>query len=281
MATITVTKGLIGTEDVSFMDGGETTGETFTRTTSTGGSQTIHKFSAKAIPLEDTGSNWLATNIEGILEDIKDATEGLHLKEVGLKGLGSNPTTDANQVKLFARDGSSVAEPWPHFIAESNGDVSRVLLGGASLKLWVYSNSAQEGWVIDTSVTDKILALKGGTEAYNTTGGSTAGTWTQPNHTHSISGAAHVHQWYEYTETGEDDKTFDNLGDLQNLTEGSKAGVGGVCLAPEGSSYTGSCVGDSYTSQEEPSITLGGSATANSWRPAAAVGTLQYPDVAV
>jgi hypothetical protein len=50
-------------------------------------------------------------------------------------------------------------------------------------KLYFYENTAPTGWLYESSVTDKVLAVKGGSQAYNTTGGNVAGTWTQPNHT--------------------------------------------------------------------------------------------------
>jgi len=48
-------------------------------------------------------------------------------------------------------------------------------------KVYLYENTAPTGWSI-TAVTDKVLAVKGGSDAYNATGGTTAGTWTQPGH---------------------------------------------------------------------------------------------------
>ena len=49
-------------------------------------------------------------------------------------------------------------------------------------KVYLYENTAPTGWSI-TAVTDKVLAVKGGAQAYNVNGGNTAGTWTQPSHT--------------------------------------------------------------------------------------------------
>ena len=54
------------------------------------------------------------------------------------------------------------------------------------MKVWFYLNVAPTGWAIDTSAADAILAVKGGTNAYNVAGGNQAGTWTQPNHWHYI-----------------------------------------------------------------------------------------------
>jgi len=52
-------------------------------------------------------------------------------------------------------------------------------------KLWLYEDTAPTGWTT-VSVTDAVLAVKGGTQAYNVSGGNTAGTWTQPDHTLTI-----------------------------------------------------------------------------------------------
>jgi len=53
--------------------------------------------------------------------------------------------------------------------------------GDTSQKLWIYRNAAMSGWAVDSGVTDTVLALKGG--SVYTTGGASAGTWTQPDHT--------------------------------------------------------------------------------------------------
>jgi len=57
-------------------------------------------------------------------------------------------------------------------------------------KLYLYENTAPTGWSI-VAVTDKVLAVKGGAEAYNVTGGNTAGSFAitianMPAHTHRI-----------------------------------------------------------------------------------------------
>ena len=56
--------------------------------------------------------------------------------------------------------------------------------------LYLYENTAPTGWTI-VAVTDKVLAVKGGSAAYNVTGGNTGGTFTistanMPAHTHTI-----------------------------------------------------------------------------------------------
>ena len=52
------------------------------------------------------------------------------------------------------------------------------LLGDASQKMWVYRNNTCEGWLIDATVIDRVIALKGGSNAYNVNGGNIAGTFT-------------------------------------------------------------------------------------------------------
>jgi hypothetical protein len=66
----------------------------------------------------------------------------------------------------------------------------------AGTKSWFYQNVAPVGWTIDATPADAVLAVKGGSNAYNVNGGTQAGTWTQPNHSHtagSLAGASHTH----------------------------------------------------------------------------------------
>ena len=61
-----------------------------------------------------------------------------------------------------------------------------VFLAEATTKVWMYSNVAEEGWIVDSSdlVYDSLIALKTttGSNDYNTDGGNEAGIWTQPLH---------------------------------------------------------------------------------------------------
>lgn len=76
--------------------------------------------------------------------------------------------------------------------------------------MWFYQDVAPTGWSIVTAAADAVLAVKGGTQAFNVPGGTQAGTWTQPghvlteaelpahdhgaigNHTHTATGASNV-----------------------------------------------------------------------------------------
>lgn len=139
--------------------------------------------------------------------------------------------------------------------------------GNVNSKMWIYRNDAKAGWTIDDAVADKVLALKGGAAAYNVAGGNTAGTWQQPNHTHT--GPSHEHP----------------------LPIGEIAAATAACYKSTQTSGTftsdkGVAVA-SPLSQTRPALVsmaagtgvTGGGAVANTYRPAAAVGTLQYLNI--
>jgi hypothetical protein len=58
----------IASEDINWKEGSKQSAETFTRTTSTGGEQVVHKVSALTIPLEDIAEMWPAYDISTIEE---------------------------------------------------------------------------------------------------------------------------------------------------------------------------------------------------------------------
>ena len=58
-------------------------------------------------------------------------------------------------------------------------------------KIWTHQDAAPTGWSIIAGTTDALLACKGGSNAYNVAGGTQAGTWAQPSHTHT--GPSHTH----------------------------------------------------------------------------------------
>jgi hypothetical protein len=66
-------------------------------------------------------------------------------------------------------------------------------------KIWTHQDTAPTGWSIIAGTTDALLATKGGSNAYNVAGGTQAGTWTQPNHTHIV--ANHTHSTGAHTLT--------------------------------------------------------------------------------
>jgi hypothetical protein len=140
--------------------------------------------------------------------------------------------------------------------------------GDVNQKIWVYRNAAMEGWAIDATPSDKVLALKGG--ATYTAGAAAAGSWTvsgltnAAELTHTHTGPSHAHA-------------------------GSSAGASASGLWPvAGSADYG--LGDSHT--HPVTITADGTGATGAgsshnhvissdatWRIAASVGTLQALDL--
>jgi len=137
----------------------------------------------------------------------------------------------------------------------------------ATHKIWVWRDSAIDGWAVDAvSATDMVLSLKGG--ATYITGATTAGSWTLPDftltadeipaHTHGDSGA-HTHTAKYYVSSGGDSSI-------------DKRTSGNVEERDAGIIFAGS--------HEHTSV--GGGAAHNhgaTYRPSSAVGTLQYLDI--
>lgn len=70
----------------------------------------------------------------------------------------------------------------------------------STTKMYFYQDTAPMGWTIDAAVADVCLAVKGGSQAFNVSGGNLAGTWTQPDHTLITSEIpAHSHNVYAST----------------------------------------------------------------------------------
>lgn len=59
--------------------------------------------------------------------------------------------------------------------------------------VYFYNDTPPTGWSTVAGLEDTLIAVKGGTNAYNVTGGSgtPVGSWTQPTHVHSV--PAHKH----------------------------------------------------------------------------------------
>jgi hypothetical protein len=58
-----------------------------------------------------------------------------------------------------------------------------VMHADGNQKIPVYRDDYMDGWLIDTGVTDCVIALKGGSQAYDVAAAQVAGSWNQPNHT--------------------------------------------------------------------------------------------------
>lgn len=158
------------------------------------------------------------------------------------------------------------------------------LLGDASQKMWVYRNDTCEGWLIDTSVADAALAIKGGTLGFNVNGGNVGGSWTVGGLTNGAHYHSHVHQWFKVNSASASDQSHNSSGTLTSITKNaSSKQSGAITLRTEGYSETNPAYGpgaDMYTGDGGTSASGTAAVTsAATWRPRAAVGTLQYPDV--
>jgi hypothetical protein len=145
-----------------------------------------------------------------------------------------------------------------------------IMYGSTSLKTWIYANAAGDGWVIDSSITDRVLALKGGSTY--TAGGATAGSWTVSGLAHTHTGPSHTHtgpsHYHAIPETGWSAGANANGAQFGGSAEGSNRAYGDTGAAGTGAT------GAAGTGATGSAGTQDGA-----WRVAAAVGTLQYPNV--
>ena len=143
----------------------------------------------------------------------------------------------------------------------ANSEWYGVMHGDTSQKIWIYRNTAMNGWAVDSSVTDKVLALKGGSNDYNISGATTGGDWDGFTHTHTVDGHTHT-----FTSNSHD-HDIGGSGDADQYS-GKATGIG-----VDTSVVTGTTDTSGTLTSNAPNETY------TTWRPAAAVGTLQYPNI--
>ena len=186
-----------------------------------------------------------------------------------LKSSFSGGAAPSNPVPFMLWGDTSAGDECLKRRNDANDAWLAVLCGDANQKMWIYRNDSCEGWVIDATVTDRVLAVKGGSNAYNVNGGVNAGTWTQPGHTLVTNEIpAHNHT----TVTG---------GDHSHSIAINNASAG-IVNAMGGGTQTHSVNTGSDGDHNHTITNTGGGALHNhgdTYRPAAAVGTLQYPDM--
>lgn len=199
------------------------------------------------------------------------ATEGdttlsnMELMFATLKSLFSGASAPANTVAYM---------PWGDSTKKvvkrrDHGDSAwfGVMHGDVNQKIWVYRDSAMEGWAVDSSVTDTVLAVKGGSTY--TTGAATAGSWT-------ISGLSHNHQWYEYTTDGGDDYTWQSDGSTTRTIYATGTRTTGFSAISALTNWSGDITNQNL---RVDCYTKNNTVNDSTYRPAAAVGTLQYLDL--
>lgn len=146
---------------------------------------------------------------------------------------------------------------------------AKFMLGNSSTIAWFYLNTAPPGWKVLSTGADTVLAVSGGTQAFNINGGTAGGTWTQPNHLHT--GPEHTHGLgtmacpaHTHSLTGSADVgAADNEYRITSLTTGDASAK----------ALDGAMAADGTQNTSE-------SATAATWRPSASVGKLFQLDTA-
>ncbi len=191
---------------------------------------------------------------------------------------GSTAPTSPVAGQVWHDTGSGTLKAYP----DSGSTWLAILKGDASLKIPVYRNDTCEGWTIDSSVTDRVLALKGGTGAYNANGGTNAGTaWaTLKAHTHddgTLASASHNHKVVDVpVGTAGDDHIHNSGGSEIDLPK--RGSSGGDYFSVASGSYRLNA--DMYTSNATPSLSGNtGAQSTTEVRMQAALMTLQYPDL--
>jgi hypothetical protein len=154
-----------------------------------------------------------------------------------------------------------------------------VMQGDASHKLWVYRNTAPDGWAVDSGVTDSVLALKGGSQAYNANGGTTGGTWTQPDCALSEAQIpAHTHGARTPTITVEAKLASSSSGTI-NV---SKVQIITDSDGDQSQTWVSTYIQVTATQAAHTHDSVGSGAAHNhgtAYRPAAALGTMQYMNI--
>ncbi len=138
-------------------------------------------------------------------------------------------------------------------LSVNNSVVAVVLMSDSSHKVWVGKNESSAGWVIDGSIYDCLISIKGG--SYGVVGGVTTGSWNFFSHSHTPGSYSvnHVH-----------------------TVTSSVSNVGPTELNATGRFFTGTPSGN-------PAVTgtSGPNSSASTWRPSALVGTVQYPQTII
>lgn len=158
-----------------------------------------------------------------------------------------------------------------------------LLLAPSGLKMWFYENTPPTGWTIDSGPADSLLAVKGGAQDYNDTGGQVLGSWTPtththtgpshthtgPSHTHTMgththtmgthvhSMPSHVHQWYDYRGATADDYTYNSGGSAVAITGTNNSGYDKIMVhsGTVGGSVVAKMDIDAYTTSVDPGNT--------------------------
>jgi hypothetical protein len=140
----------------------------------------------------------------------------------------------------------------------TNGAWLGVHYSGSASRWWVFANSADDGWVVDSSISDRVIGITGG--SYGAVG--LQGFWGITGLTASGASADHQHTVNVHSHT-----LTMGLASVGTTDEAQISVVTDVAAS--------TAVPTGYMSADHTHAIFQNS----SWRPAAAVGTLQYLDL--
>ena len=149
--------------------------------------------------------------------------------------------------------------------------------------MWFHQDTAPVEWSIDGNPGDDLLAVKGGSKAYDAAGGTGAGTWTVAGLTkdaHTHTGPEHNHKWgYSAADNGLQTYASDGVTPLEFADDFSqKLGDGDNVMPLE--SKTAST--NFYTVKGGTGVTGAqsdaGISSAGTWRPKARLGIICTKD---
>jgi hypothetical protein len=140
------------------------------------------------------------------------------------------------------------------------------MYGNTSFKIWMYWNSAPDGWAQDASITDRVLAFK-----KTSTGGEIGGGWYISGNSLNTTGSSHNHQLYDHPSSswntdGSTPKAWIKIAGGSDRKTVQHTGSGNLFTVTE----------DLWTEITTHSHSIAGD---GDWRPAAAVGIMVYPNI--
>ena len=195
----------------------------------------------------------------------------------------ATPTGVAGKVSFYCREINDKLELF--MVDEDDNDVQITDLGvihsfASGTRMYFYQDSAPSGWTYYSAISDRVLACKGGTNAYNVSGGTKAGTWSQPTHRHT--GPNHRHGMNNHTHTLDTYTTEDwSWSDSRRVIKAD----GGGLFTVEGSSGPDSMDMADYTTggptSSNTEYSTGNTSyesTSDTWRVRAAVGIICTKD---
>lgn len=223
--------------------------------------------------------NWKGMTYSGsnvAVSDLTDIETNFAVLKSSFLGTSAPSATEAGQLWFDSTDKVMKVRN------AADTDWQGLMYGNTDTKIWVYLNAAPDGWLIDSGVTDVIMALEGGTTY--TTADTEQGSWTMEGLTSSSD--SHTHQWYFFHEYTSPSWGWGLYGGSWN-----SAGTAVYYIdEPWQSLEWGYIIRAYYTGRtrdvynpdlhvEGASHNHTGATYTSAWRPAAAVGVLMYPNI--